>query len=178
MNKRGDGDFWIFMCIVLALICIVIVISMNSYLLLKLYNFENGDISERKAPSDYFNASDDIIIGEKTLGGWQISNYYLMLKMDEEPMLTEYAGTGSMKPTFGKYHNGIEVKVKSEKDLYLGDVISYYDANETLIVHRIIDMDYDDDGWYAIAQGDNNKVPDSKKVRFNQIHGKLVAVIY
>ena len=49
---------------------------------------------------------------------------------------------------------------------------------DTLIVHRVVRTGYDRNGWYAIAKGDNIEQPDPDKIRFDQINGVLVAIIY
>jgi len=42
----------------------------------------------------------------------------------------------------------------------------------------VMQVDYDNLGWYAIVKGDNNPRPDPNKVRFNQIKRILVMIIY
>ena len=153
----------------LIFVCLAILISANSFFIWNLY--ERGLSDGRKSPSDYFS-SKDIMIGTDAYG----SKYYVAIKIDRKPIVTEYEGTGSMKPTFGKNHNGIEIKPESEKELFIGDIISFF-KDEQLIVHRIIDYNYDSEGWYAVTKGDNNKKTDGK-VRFKDIHGKVIMIIY
>jgi len=88
-----------------------------------------------------------------------------------------YTDTKSMIPTFGKNANGIETKPNNPNQLKVGDIISYKYGSE-LIVHRITQISYDKNGWYAITKGDNNSCDDGIKVRFSQINGVLIALIY
>jgi hypothetical protein len=46
------------------------------------------------------------------------------------------------------------------------------------IVHRVIEIGNDEDGWYAITKGDNNPTPDPWKIRFEWVRRITVAVIY
>ena len=90
-----------------------------------------------------------------------------------------YADTNSMDPLFDTGANGIELPPKSAEDLRVGDVISFKDtSNEGLIVHRIIQIGEDEQGWFALTRGDNNLTTDPFKVRFKNIHGVLVGILY
>ena len=51
-------------------------------------------------------------------------------------------------------------------------------TDDGTIIHRVIDTGRDKEGTYYITKGDNNPVKDSEKVRFNQIKGLLIAIIY
>ena len=90
-----------------------------------------------------------------------------------------FTPTHSMEPMISEKANGIELKPKSPDELKVGDIISYKsDFADGIIIHRIIESGFDDNGWYAIVKGDNNSEPDPGKVRFEQINGVLVGVIY
>ena len=47
-----------------------------------------------------------------------------------------------------------------------------------MIIHRVIETGYDEQGWFAVTKGDNLKEKDPEKVRFNQIVGLVVGVLY
>ena len=66
---------------------------------------------------------------------------------------------------------------KNESELSIGDIISYK-LGKNVIVHRIMTIEYDTTGWYTLTKGDNNKIVDPDKVRFEQIEGKIVVLIY
>ncbi len=90
-----------------------------------------------------------------------------------------FTPTHSMEPLISDKAHGIELKPKSPAELEVGDVISYKsDFVAGLVIHRIIKIDFDDNGWYAIVKGDNNAEQDPGKVRFDQINGVLVGIIY
>lgn len=90
-----------------------------------------------------------------------------------------YADTNSMDPVFDKGANGIELPPQSPDDLIVGDVISFAQpAGTGLVVHRIIEISTDSEGWFARTRGDNNLTDDPDKIRFDQIHGVLVGILY
>jgi|TARA_Y100000310_G_scaffold335338_2_gene417081 hypothetical protein len=86
-----------------------------------------------------------------------------------------YADSGSMKPTLGKGCNGLEFVPKTPQEIYEGDIIAF-SKNGGLVVHRVIKTGYDAEGWFAIAQGDNNEFSDGK-VRFHQTEYITYAII-
>lgn len=93
------------------------------------------------------------------------------------PSLSIFTDSGSMLPVFGSGHTGIKLRPGSPAEIRVGDIISY-EEGEGIIAHRVVRVGSDEEGWYAIAKGDNNLKEDESKVRFNQISGVLVAVIY
>ena len=72
--------------------------------------------------------------------------------------------------------NTIRIKVPAES-LQIGDIISY-SKGENIIIHRIVNKDYDEKGLYFVLKGDNNPLSDPGKVRADQILGKVVAIFY
>ena len=94
----------------------------------------------------------------------------------DDPIITRYTDSGSMEPFLSKTANGVEIKPQHEEDVKVGDVITF-DKDGLLIVHRVVEIDKDEQGVYFITKGDNNNVKD-EKVRFSQIKSILVAVIY
>ncbi|MEM4397868.1 MAG: hypothetical protein QW757_04570 [Candidatus Woesearchaeota archaeon] len=84
-----------------------------------------------------------------------------------------------MDPVIDVGANAIQVIPKTEADIHVGDIISYVsDYADGIIIHRVIEIGYDEKGWYAIAKGDNNQRNDPGKIRFNQIKRVVVAIIY
>lgn len=88
-----------------------------------------------------------------------------------------FTDTHSMEPLLGINSNGIEIKPKSENEINIGDVIAY-NSTEGIIIHRVVKKDIDEQGTYFIAKGDNNLQEDTQRIRFSQIKGVLVAVVY
>lgn len=128
--------------------------------------FAFGGGSEVPSPSDW--------IGKK-----QIAVTKSKVTLDiENSVFASYADTNSMDPVLDEDTHGIEIKPVKEK-LRVGDIISYRsDALGSVIVHRIVTIGEDELGTYYIVQGDNNRVRDPEKIRFEQIQGVVVALMY
>lgn len=122
---------------------------------------------ERISPSDRIQDSDLLIYEDKIVINVKDASW------------AKYTDTNSMDPLLDINSVGIEVQPTSELDLQIGDVVSY-EAKYTdgLVCHRIVDIGYDKDGWYAITKGDNTSINDPDKVRFEQIKYVLVGVLY
>lgn len=90
--------------------------------------------------------------------------------------LSNYAETGSMGLLFNKGANGICIVPKDEKDINVGDIISYR-FGEILIVHRVVEKGIDNEGVYFVTRGDNNLI-DDEKIRFRDIEYVTVGIIY
>jgi hypothetical protein len=85
--------------------------------------------------------------------------------------------TNSMDPLFDEGANTLEVRPQTTEDLSVGDIVTYH-LGESHIIHRIIEIGEDSQGWYCIAKGDNLQYPDPEKVRFEQIERLLIGIIY
>jgi len=95
----------------------------------------------------------------------------------KNPKWARFANTNSMVPFLDEGTNAIQVQPESPEDIQLGDIISYQ-YEDSIIIHRVIEIKEDEKGKYYIAQGDNNPEPDPVKIRFPQIRRILVGVIY
>jgi hypothetical protein len=91
---------------------------------------------------------------------------------------SSFTNTNSMDPLLDIGANGIEIIPESEEDIHVGDVISYKNEKGDIVIHRVIEMNADNDGIYYVVKGDNNPIADSTKVRFVDVQGILVAVVY
>jgi len=129
-----------------------------------LSNNFNLDGYQKKAPSDYIK-EDNI----------KIYNDRIVIYVNEAS-ISSYASSGSMIPVLDENSNGIRIKPNSEKDINVGDIISF-ERNNNLIVHRVIKKSYDENGVYFITKGDNNSLDDGK-VRFNEIKYKTIGVLW
>ncbi len=91
----------------------------------------------------------------------------------------EFTDTNSMDPLLDIGANSFEIKPGSTENIHVGDVISYRsEYSQGLIVHRVIYIGEDKDGWYSRVKGDNILEQDPGKIRFEQIRGILVGIIY
>ncbi len=88
-----------------------------------------------------------------------------------------FTNTNSMDPILDENSHAIEVLPQSEKEIQIGDIISYKTPKGTF-VHRIIFKGTDSKGTYYLVKGDNNPHQDPFKVRFNDINGVIIAIIY
>lgn len=88
-----------------------------------------------------------------------------------------FTDTNSMDPFIDAESNAIVVKPSSPDVIAVGDVITYHSALGT-IIHRVIAKGEDEDGVYFLVKGDNNPFRDPVKVRFADVEGVVVAVIY
>jgi hypothetical protein len=95
----------------------------------------------------------------------------------DDPIWSSFTDTNSMDPLLDAGANGIEIKPQFEDDIHVGDVISYKTENG-IIVHRVIEISYDEEGIYYVVKGDNNPTADKDKVRFADVQGILIAVVY
>ncbi len=88
-----------------------------------------------------------------------------------------FTDTNSMDPFLDENSHGLEVKPSSAEEIQAGDIISYR-TPYGVFVHRVIDIGKDGNGVYYIVKGDNNATADPFNVRFTDIEGVLVAVVY
>lgn len=92
---------------------------------------------------------------------------------------SQYTDTNSMDPVLDETANGLTIKPETEEDISIGDVVSYSPSwTQGILPHRVIDIGKDEHGRYYIVKGDNSEIADPEKVRFDQIEGVLIGVIY
>jgi hypothetical protein len=90
-----------------------------------------------------------------------------------------FTDTKSMDPVLDVGANAIQIIPKDPSEIFPGDIVSYQSRYaDGIIIHRVIEIGYDEEGWYAIMKGDNNPRPDPGKIRFSQVRRVLVAIIY
>jgi hypothetical protein len=135
---------------------------------------------EYEAPFTFTLRSPEIESPSDHIKEDQIHVYQNRIEIDlENAMWARFTDTNSMDPLFDAEANTVEIKPEKPSDINAGDIISYRPRNmDSLIVHRVVSTGYDDEGWYAVAKGDNVEQPDPDKIRFDQVNGVLVAIIY
>lgn len=90
-----------------------------------------------------------------------------------------FTDTNSMDPVIDQGAAAIEIIPLSADELHVGDIVSYKsEFAEGIIIHRVVEIGEDDDGWYARFKGDNNANIDPGKVRFDQVQRIVIAIIY
>jgi hypothetical protein len=110
----------------------------------------------------------------------QINIYddYVVVSFDEKELRwSKFEDSNSMHPFLVKGYNGLEIVPKSVEEIHVGDVISF-NYKDAIYAHRVIEVDYDDEGWYAITMGDNNLYVDAGKRRFENIEGLFVGIFF
>ena len=93
------------------------------------------------------------------------------------PTWAKFTDTNSMDPFIDENANAVEISPENPEQIKVGDVISYV-TTEGIIIHRIIAIEKDHQGIFFIVKGDNTSISDPVKVRFDDIRGVVVAVIY
>jgi signal peptidase I len=106
-----------------------------------------------------------------------------------EPWITDVGGSNSMEPLIDVGHRVLlsdNSKYLAEDKLKVGDIIVYekwvFVAPGALqfmkVIHSIIEIGQDDEGWYCITKGLNNSRPDAWKVRWEEIRYVALGVIW
>ncbi len=121
--------------------------------------------AERSSPGDWIKEDQIKVYGNR-----------VVIDIDN-PVWVEFADTNSMDPLFDAESHAIEIAPKRPEDIHAGDVISYGTPFGT-VVHRVVEVGRDGKGIYYLVQGDNNGAADPFKVRFKDVKGVVVAVIY
>jgi len=126
---------------------------------------KNGQSLEQNSPGDHISEN-------------QIKVYSDRIELDiQDAVWSTFTDTNSMDPFLDEGANGIEITPQSEDDIQVGDIISYQ-LDESIIIHRVINISEDKNGTFYTVKGDNNPYQDPDKVRFSQILGILVGIIY
>jgi hypothetical protein len=138
-----------------------------------IYSFVNLGVESPSdlAGKDAVYAPHDFVSEDKI----QVYNDRVVIKVSGAS-LSSYAPTGSMKPLFDSGANGIRIVPKNEEDIHIGDIISFKRGNE-LIVHRVAERGFDENGLFFITRGDNNSAMD-EKIRFSDIKFLTIGVVY
>ena len=98
--------------------------------------------------------------------------------IDQEDLIwAKIKDTHSMEPVLNAGSISLELPPVVPNDIKVGDIISFKQKDK-MIVHRVVLIGEDKEGWFAATKGDNNKEPDAYKVRFSQVRGVLVGILY
>jgi len=123
--------------------------------------------NELKSPSDHIKEDQIKVFPDK-----------VVIKL-EDASWAGFTDTNSMDPIIDAGSNSIEIVPQNPSEIKVGDIISYNaDFVDGIVIHRVMETGQDQNGWYCKVKGDNNAFRDPQKVRFEQIVGMVVAVIY
>jgi len=90
-----------------------------------------------------------------------------------------FTDTNSMDPIIDAEANALEYAPKSPEEICVGDIASYHTKlSEGVVIHRIVEIGFDEKGWYATFKGDNLAYKDPERVRFEQIERVVIGIIY
>lgn len=148
------------------LVLLLTVLSINTFSLLEEQSPLNISAApERYSPSDWVKNE-------------QIKVYpnNILLQIKDASWAT-FTNTNSMDPFIDEKANALEIIPNNPDAINVGDIIAY-ETEIGVIIHRVIEKGTDEIGVYYIVKGDNNPVADSMKVRFEDIRGVVIAVIY
>ena len=104
----------------------------------------------------------------------------IVIKQPGLKLIKDIADTNSMDPLFDTDHTLI-VRSKDSfdaNDLKEGDIIIYLNGDGRLVVHRVIQVDADEQGKFYKCEGDNNNRPDAYIIRDINIKYLVAGVIY
>jgi len=91
----------------------------------------------------------------------------------------KFIDSNSMDPLIDEGTTTIEIKPKYASDIKVGDIIAYdVDGYDYAFVHRVIKIGKDKEGTYFITKGDNFYKEDPDKLRFSDIEGVVVGILY
>ena len=91
----------------------------------------------------------------------------------------KFIDSNSMDPLIDEGTTTLEIKPKFASDIKVGDIIAYdVDGYDFAFVHRVVEIGKDNDGVYFITKGDNFYKEDPNKLRFSDIKGIVVGILY
>ena len=86
--------------------------------------------------------------------------------------------TNSMEPLIDEGHLALIEDPPRKEDLIVEDIILFFRViDRQRVLHRIIEVGVDENGWYCITRGDNTVWIDGK-IRYNNVLGVCVGIIY
>ena len=122
---------------------------------------------EKPSPSDRIKDSDFSSINNKTTINHNSAK------------LRRYIDSNSMDPLIDEGTTTIEITPKKEDEIKTGDIISYkITGYDYALVHRVVAIGNDEDGIYFVTKGDNYYKEDPYRVRFSQVEGIVVGILY
>ena len=91
----------------------------------------------------------------------------------------KFIDSNSMDQLIDEGTTTIEITPKYASEIKVGDIIAYdMEGYDYAFVHRVIKIGNDKDGIYFTTKGDNFWQEDPEKVRFYQVEGIVVGILY
>ncbi len=137
-------------------------------------NQDNYTLMERISPRPV-----ERISPSDTIKPEQILVYKDRVVIDiQDAFWAKFTDTNSMDPVIDIEANAVEIKPNFPEDVKVGDIVAYgSEYEEGVFIHRVIEKGEDSKGHYFIVKGDNVE-RSTEKIRFEDIVGKVVAIIY
>ncbi len=153
------------------------VISIIVVLFLLLFSLLVLSFAEKQVPQAVYGGKE-----LQSPGDWisenQIKVYHNKVVLDvPNAVWAQFTNTNSMDPSFDETSNALEIKPENPYLIHVGDIIAYNTPYGT-IIHRVVEVGEDREGIYYLVKGDNNTLPDPFKVRFADVEGVVIAIIY
>jgi len=122
---------------------------------------------EKPSPSDRIKDSDLEVFNNKIVIDIKNSNW------------RTFIDSNSMDPFIDEGTTTIEIEPEDEKEIKIGDIIAYNIGGiDYALVHRVVEIGDDEEGIYFLTKGDNYFKNDPYKIRFGQIEGVVVGILY
>jgi hypothetical protein len=128
--------------------------------------YPSGTAIERSGPQDRIAEEDILVFPDRVVIDLPGAQW------------ARFADTNSMDPVIDRGANALQVVPASMDDIEVGDIVSYRHRSGRIVIHRVIEKNIDERGWYVIVKGDNNPQPDPDRVRFEDITRIVVGIIY
>ena len=122
---------------------------------------------EKPSPTDRIKEDDIKIFSNKIIINIDNANW------------RKFIDSNSMDPLIDEGTTTIEIKPKNPDEIKVGDIIAYdVEGYDYAFVHRVVEIGNDEEGIYFITKGDNYYKEDNEKIRFGQIEGIIVGILY
>lgn len=122
--------------------------------------------AERNSPGNHIDIKDLNLYEDK-----------LIINL-EDIKLASFEDTNSMDPVLDKNTNAIEVIPENPAQIQIGDIISFKTNTGKIFIHRVIAISEDSEGIYFLTKGDNNEELDPLRVRFDDVVGLTIGLLY
>ena len=146
-------------------------------LLLIIFSIGVISLADKQIPANFFGG-EELFSPSDWVKENQIKVYKDKITLEiEDASWASFTDTNSMDPFIDETSHAIEILPDDADEINVGDVISYQNSYG-IIIHRVIEKSRDEEGIYFLVKGDNNNFQDPFKVRFSQVKGVVVAVVY
>lgn len=165
MLEYDNNSLLTYLCLFIAIasVSLSVFATIDNYSLIKIINEVELD-----TPAPYSIISREQII---------VYNDYTIINESDLDYFT-VKDTNSMLPFIDNGNYVLAKKIELQSDIHIGDIITYNSKRGSYVMHRVVNISEDDKGIFYTLRGDNNKIVDDEKVRFDQTVYRIAAVIY